>query len=104
MTASAAGTSEQPGRKVKQKSRLTRAILWQGWAELGRQLGYEQSCVEYQSEAFTCGFSGSVDEVAAQNQLRKFLSNPVTDHPAGCYELTHDIPTRTQEHPTEEAA
>ncbi len=85
MTASAAGTLEQPGRKVKHKSRLNRAILWQGWGELGRQLEYKQSRVEYQSEAFACGFSGNVDEVAAQNQLRKVLSSPMTDHPAGCY-------------------
>ncbi len=42
MTASAAGTLEQPGRKVKQKSGLNRAILRQGWGELGRQLEYKQ--------------------------------------------------------------
>ncbi len=53
MTASAAGTAEQPGRKVKQKSGLNRAILRQ---EIGRQLEYKQSwaggLVEYQSEAY----------------------------------------------------
>jgi len=47
--------------KVKQKSRLNRPILRQGWGELGRQLGYKQSwaggLVEYQSEAYTCGFA-----------------------------------------------
>ena len=43
MTASAAGTAEQPGRKVKQKSGLNRAILRQGWGEIGRQLEYKQS-------------------------------------------------------------
>jgi IS605 OrfB family transposase len=57
MTASAVGTVEQPGRKVKQKSRLNRAILRQGWGELGRQLEYKQSwaggLVEYQSEAYS---------------------------------------------------
>ena len=101
MTASAAGTAEQPGRKVKQKSGLNRAILRQ---EIGRQLEYKQSwaggLVEYQSEAYrsqrcpacdytsplnrrtqemfacvspSCGFGGKADDVAAQNQLRKFL-------------------------------
>ena len=104
MTASAAGTVEQPGRKVKQKSGLNRAILRQGWGEIGRPLEYKQSwaggLVEYQSEAYrsqrypacdytsplnrrtqemfacvssSCGFSGKADDVAAQNQLRKFL-------------------------------
>ena len=43
MTTSTAGTLEQPGRKVKQKSGLNRAILRQGWGELGRQLEYKQS-------------------------------------------------------------
>jgi len=43
MTTSAAGTLEQAGRKVKQKSGLNRAILRQGWGELGRQLEYKQS-------------------------------------------------------------
>ena len=71
MSASAAGTAEQPGTKVKPKSRLNRAILRQGWGELGRQLEYKQSwaggLLEYQSKAYTCGFSANADEVAAQN-------------------------------------
>jgi len=106
MTASAAGTLEQPGRKVKQKSGLNRAILRQGWGELGRQLEYKQiwagGLVEYQSEAYssqqcpaceytsplnrktqeafacvspTCGFRANADEVAAQKQLKRFLSS-----------------------------
>ena len=106
MTASAAGTVEQPGRNVKQKSGLNRAILRQGWGELGRQLEYKQiwagGLVEYQSEAYssqqcpaceytsplnrktqeafacvspTCGFRANADEVAAQNQLKRFLSS-----------------------------
>ena len=106
MSASAAGTAEQPGTKVKQKSGLNRAILRQGWGELGRQLEYKQiwagGLVEYQSEAYssqqcpaceytsplnrktqeafacvspTCGFRANADEVAAQNQLKRFLSS-----------------------------
>ena len=104
MSASAAGTTEQPGKKVAQKSGLNRSILRQGWGELGRQLDYKElwagGLVEYQSEAYSsqhclacdhtskenratqekfecveCGFSANADDVAAQNQLRKFLSS-----------------------------
>ena len=41
MTASAKGTIEQPGRNVRQKAGLNKAILDQGWSELVRQLGYK---------------------------------------------------------------
>lgn len=41
MSASAKGSIEAPGRKVKQKSGLNRSILDQGWHELGRQLEYK---------------------------------------------------------------
>ena len=41
MSRSAAGTVEQPGRNVKQKSGLNRSILDQGWAEFRRQLEYK---------------------------------------------------------------
>jgi putative transposase len=106
MSASAAGSMEKPGKKVKQKSGLNRAILRQGWGEFGRQLEYKQrwagGLVECQSEAYssqdcpkcsyrsplnrktqdtfaclspTCGFTANADEVAAQNQLQKFLSS-----------------------------
>lgn len=102
MSASAAGTAEKPGKKVKQKSGLNRSILRQGWGELGRQLEYKATwaggVVEYQSEAYSsqtclacghvskenrtaqdkfecveCEFSANADDVAAQNQLQKFL-------------------------------
>jgi len=57
MSRSAAGTTEKPGKRVQQKSGLNRAILRQGWGELGRQLEYKQSwaggLVEYQSEAYS---------------------------------------------------
>jgi putative transposase len=57
MSASAAGTTEKPGKRVKQKSGLNRAILGQGWGELGRPLEYKQpwrgGLVEYQSEAYS---------------------------------------------------
>ena len=106
MSASAAGTTEKPGKKVKQKSGLNRAILRQGWGELGRQLEYKQlwrgGLVEYQSEAYSsqdcpkcshrsplnrktqdrfecmspdCDFKANADDVAAHNQLAKFISS-----------------------------
>jgi putative transposase len=104
MSASAAGTTEKPGKKVRQKSGLNRAILRQGWGELGRHLKYKEAwaggVVEYQSEAYSsqtclacdyvskenratqekfecveCGFAANADDVAAQNQLQKFLSS-----------------------------
>jgi putative transposase len=104
MSASAAGTTDKPGKNVKQKSGLNRSILRQGWGELGWQLEYKElwrgGLVEYQSEAYSsqrclacghtskqnretqsefvcveCGFSANADDVAAQNQLQKFVSS-----------------------------
>jgi len=43
MSRSAKGSSEQPGRKVKQKSGLNRTILDQGWGEFRLQLDYKLS-------------------------------------------------------------
>ncbi|HVS29041.1 MAG TPA: transposase [Solirubrobacteraceae bacterium] len=41
MTRSAKGTVEEPGRNVRAKARLNRAILAQGWGELARMLDYK---------------------------------------------------------------
>jgi len=41
MSKSAASTSEAPGRNVKAKSGLNKAILDQGWLEFRRQLQYK---------------------------------------------------------------
>ncbi|WP_418534205.1 RNA-guided endonuclease InsQ/TnpB family protein [Parasutterella excrementihominis] len=41
MSASAAGTIENPGKKVKQKSSLNRSILDQGWYAFFRMLSYK---------------------------------------------------------------
>lgn len=49
MTASAAGTKEEPGKNVAAKSGLNRAILELGWGELKRQLDYK--CRWYGSHA-----------------------------------------------------
>ena len=43
MSASAAGTIENPGRNVRSKAGLNRSILDQGWHEFRRQLEYKQS-------------------------------------------------------------
>jgi len=104
MSASAKGTREKHGKNIKQKSGLNRAILRQGWGELARQLEYKQlwagGMVEYQSEAYTsqdcpkcsyrspsnrktqeifecgsCGFKANADDVAASNQLKKFINS-----------------------------
>lgn len=41
MSKSAKGSSETPGKRVRQKSGLNRAILDQGWGEFRRQLDYK---------------------------------------------------------------
>lgn len=41
MSASAAGTIKAPGKRVRQKASLNRAILDQGWAEFRHQLEYK---------------------------------------------------------------
>ncbi len=42
MSSSAKGNIEKPGKNVKAKSGLNRAILDQGWFEARRQLEYKQ--------------------------------------------------------------
>ena len=100
MSASARGTAEQPGRRVKQKAGLNRSILDQGWAEFRRQLEYKlswnggmlvavpaqytsQTCPECghvskdnrQTQAVfacvACGHTGNADWVAAVNILER---------------------------------
>jgi putative transposase len=41
LTRSAGGTAKEPGRNVRAKAGLNRAILAQGWGELRRQLAYK---------------------------------------------------------------
>lgn len=43
MSKSAAGTAENPGTNVAQKSGLNKAILDQGWGEFRRQLDYKMA-------------------------------------------------------------
>jgi len=42
MTASAKGSIDEPGSRVRQKAGLNRSILDMGWFEFGRQLEYKQ--------------------------------------------------------------
>ncbi len=68
MSASAAGTATAPGKRVRQKAGLNRAILDQGWAEFRRQLEYKCAArggavvsvpAAYTSQA--CSYCGCVD-------------------------------------------
>lgn len=103
MSASAKGTAEQPGRNVRAKAGLNKAILDQGWFEFRRQLEYKQawrggmvltidprntsrtcpacghvSADNRQSQALfacvSCGFHGNADLVAANNILAAGLA------------------------------
>jgi putative transposase len=125
MSQSAAGSVEQPGRNVKQKSGLNKAILDQGWAEFRRQLVYKMlwagglllavppqntsricpSCghVSAQNrqtqEVFACvgcGYSENADLVGAINVLR-------AGHARLACEVNGELSCQQQE-PTERAA
>ena len=74
MTASAKGTAASPGKNVRAKSRLNRAILRQGWGEFRRQLEYkldwaggELIAVSPRNTSRTCPASGC-GHVAAENR------------------------------------
>jgi putative transposase len=99
MSKSAAGTLEQPGKNVRAKSGLNKAILDQGWAEFRRQLDYKlawkggwliavppqntsRTCpccghvsaenrrTQAQFRCVECGFEENADVVGAINVLR----------------------------------
>ena len=74
MTRSAGGTAEQPGRNVRQKSGLNRAILAQGWGLLVRRLQDKApGRVEKIKPHFTsqrCSACGHVDPKSRQSQAR----------------------------------
>lgn len=98
MSRSAAGTSRQPGRGVKKKSRLNKSIMDQGWAEFRKMLDYkltwnggrlihvaphntsrtcpnchyaakENRTTQAKFECRKCGFKENADVVAAMNIL-----------------------------------
>ena len=74
MTRSAAGTAEQPGRNVRQKSGLNRAILAQGWGLLVRRLvDKAPGRIEKIKPHFTsqrCSACGHVDPKSRESQAR----------------------------------
>ena len=98
MSKSAKGTKEEPGRNVRAKSGLNKAILDQGWSEFRRQLEYKEAwaggkvvavpprntsrtcpvCVHVSPEnrktqasfvCVVCGYRENADYVAAMNIL-----------------------------------
>ena len=104
MTASAKGSSEAPGKNVRQKAGLNRSILEQNWGEFKRQLTYKmewlkgkveivpahytsQMCsecghiakVNRQSQSnfqcVACGHEENADVNAAKNILSRFLKS-----------------------------
>ena len=75
MSKSSKGNGEQPGKKVKQKSGLNRAIVDQGWGEFRRQLGYKVAwngglllAVPPQHTSQTCPACGHVSKDNRQTQ------------------------------------
>lgn len=77
MSRSATGTTEQPGRNVRAKSGLNKAILDQGWFEFRRQLDYKLAwkggwltAVPAQNTSRTCPCCGHVSADNRQSQAR----------------------------------
>ena len=77
MSRSAAGTTENPGKNVRAKSGLNKAILDQGWFEFRRQLDYKLAwtgghliVVPPQNTSRTCPACGHVSADNRQTQAR----------------------------------
>jgi putative transposase len=77
MSASAAGTPEEPGTHVRAKSGLNKAILDQGWFEFRRQLDYKTAwngghlvAVPPRNTSRTCPCCGHVAKENRQTQAR----------------------------------
>ena len=77
MSASAKGTAEAPGRKVRQKAGLNRSILDQGWSAFRIMLAYKLADrggrlveVDPAHTSQTCAACGAVDARSRQDQAR----------------------------------
>jgi putative transposase len=77
MTASAKGTVNQPGRRVRQKAGLNRAILTQGWSGFETVLAYKLQerggtlhTVDPAYTSQTCSACGTVDSRSRESQAR----------------------------------
>jgi putative transposase len=77
MSASARGSVEDPGKNVRQKSGLNKAILDQGWFEFRRQLSYKESwrggrvvAVPPQHTSQTCAQCGHVCAESRRSQAQ----------------------------------
>ncbi len=77
MTASARGSAETPGRGVRQKAGLNRAILNQGWGGFETILAYkiaerggELFTVDPAYTSQTCSACGAVDSASRESQAR----------------------------------
>jgi putative transposase len=77
MSATARGTTERPGRNVRAKSGLNKAILDQGWFEFRRQLDYKLAwrgailvAVPPANTSRTCPYCGHVAANNRQTQAR----------------------------------
>ena len=87
MTASAAGTADAPGCRVRQKAGLNRSILDQGWGEFGRHLEYKlpwrggqliKVPAAYTSQ--TCSACGHVHADNRRDEQFRCLACGHTDH------------------------
>ena len=72
MTRTARGTAEKPGRNVRAKAGLNRAIRRQGWGLLARRLDHKAASrlerVRAAYTSLTCSRCGTVDREARENQ------------------------------------
>jgi putative transposase len=77
MSASAKGTIEAPGRKVRQKAGLNRSILDQGWHTFRMMLAYKLADrggrlieVDPANTSRTCAACGTIDKASRISQAR----------------------------------
>ena len=68
MTKSAKGTVENPGRNVKQKAGLNRAIPASGWGQLERKLEYKAGALRFVDPAYTSQACSQCGHTAQSNR------------------------------------